>query len=572
MMTLVEVKKMKRSSIITDLSLRTTPHRALLKALGLSNQDFSKPLVAVVNSWNEIVPGHMHLKDLACAVKQGIWESGGVPLEFNTIAICDGIAMGHPGMRYPLVSRELIADSIEAMLEAHCFDAACYIASCDKIVPAMLMAAVRCNIPGIMVTGGPMQHFDSNGEHYTYSYTWQVDQMFREGKISPEERQYFEDHLCPGAGACAGLFTANTMQILAESMGFVLSGTATIPAVDAAKISAARRAGNQLMELFQNEITPRDIITEKALENALTTLMATGGSTNAALHLPAIAREMDISLDLGIFNDFSDKTPLLVKINPSSSVSIPDFHADGGVPVILKELLISGKIHGDVLTVNGEPLEKILENIPPSSEVRRQYIRPCSNPYSPHGGLVVLKGTLAPAGSILKLSAIKTTKLFFEGTARVFDSEETAVNAILSDDLGDVTILIIRYEGPKGGPGMREMLAATEALCNANLDENVVLITDGRFSGVTRGPCIGHVSPEAAECGPIALVENGDLLQIDIEHRLMNFVDLTPDQLQQRESQFQFPLSYQEKIKNLKGILKQYIKSVQSASGGAVRD
>ena len=535
------------------------PHRALFKAAGLTDSDLEKPLIAVANSWNEIIPGHVHLDKLAEAVKQGVREGGGTPLEFNTIGICDGIAMGHEGMRTPLPSREIIAASVELMIEAHQFDAMVAIAACDKIEPGMVMAALRLNIPTIFVTGGCMLAGEWKGRRLGINHLFEAISKAKKGEISEEDLKGLEDYGLPGPGSCAGLYTANTMAILIEALGLSLPGAGTAPAVSAERVRIARESGKQIMYLLEHDIKPRDIVTYEAVENAIRVDMALGGSTNSVLHLMAIAHEAGVKLSLEDFDEISKTTPVLAKINPAGPYFVEDLHRAGGVLAVMKEL--EPLLNLDVLTVTGKTLKELLKDV----KVRdREVIRSRDNPYSKEGGIAILWGSLAPEGAVVKQSAVAPEMLKFEGEAIVFDREEDAVKAILDGKIKEGQVIVIRYEGPKGGPGMREMLAATSAITGAGLEKSVALITDGRFSGATRGPCIGHVSPEAAEGGPIALVKNGDIISIDIPNRRLD-LKVPPEELEERKKHWKPP---EPKVKT--GYLRLYSSIAESASKGAV--
>ncbi len=535
------------------------PHRALFKAAGLTDSDLEKPLIAVANSWNEIIPGHVHLDKLAEAVKQGVREGGGTPLEFNTIGICDGIAMGHEGMRTPLPSREIIAASVELMIEAHQFDAMVAIAACDKIEPGMVMAALRLNVPTIFVTGGCMLAGEWKGRRLGINHLFEAISKAKKGEISEEDLKGLEDYGLPGPGSCAGLYTANTMAILIEALGLSLPGAGTAPAVSAERVRIARESGKQIMYLLEHDIKPRDIVTYEAVENAIRVDMALGGSTNSVLHLMAIAHEAGVKLSLEDFDEISKTTPVLAKINPAGPYFVEDLHRAGGVLAVMKEL--EPLLNLDVLTVTGKTLKELLKDV----KVRdREIIRSRDNPYSKEGGIAILWGSLAPEGAVVKQSAVAPEMLKFEGEAIVFDREEDAVKAILDGKIKEGQVIVIRYEGPKGGPGMREMLAATSAITGAGLEKSVALITDGRFSGATRGPCIGHVSPEAAEGGPIALVKNGDIILIDIPNRRLD-LKVPPEELEERKKHWKPP---EPKVKT--GYLRLYSSIAESASKGAV--
>ncbi|MEM1577075.1 MAG: dihydroxy-acid dehydratase [Archaeoglobaceae archaeon] len=552
-----------RSEVVFGGPLRVG-HRALARCLGFTEEDFRKPVVAVVNSWNEVVPGHVHLDKIAQFVKMGIRERGGVPLEFNTISICDGIAMGHKGMRASLPSREVIADSIELMIEAHGFDAMVCIATCDKIVPGMLMASARLDIPTVFVLGGSMLPFLPTygifkGRKMTAIDVAEVFEMMQRGEIDAEYSKYIEENICTTAGACAGMFTANTMQCLTEALGLTLPMMSTTPAVYSAKFRLALEAGRVVMDAFRKDIKPSDILTEKAFENAIAVDMALGGSTNTVLHLPAIARELGIKISLENFDKISRKVPHLCGIAPGGEYTIFDFHNAGGVPALLKR--IEGFINKDCLTVTGKRIGEIIENAQIHDE---EVIRPLNNPIHREGGIAILYGNIAPKGAVVKTSAISDKMMKFRGKARVFDSEEDAVAAILGREINDGEVIVIRYEGPKGGPGMREMLTATTVLMLSGLGETVALVTDGRFSGATKGPCIGHVSPEAAEKGPIAVLRDGDEIEIDIPSRRLS-VALEEKEIDKRLRKIP---DFEPKVK--KGCLYRYSRNAASADEGGV--
>ena len=537
------------------------PHRALMKALGFLDEEMEKPFIGVVNSWNEYIPGHVHLDKLAEAVKAGIRLAGGVPLEFNTIGVCDGIAMGHEGMKYSLVSREIIADSIEIMAKAHQVDALVFIASCDKIVPGQLMASLRLNLPSIFVTGGAMCPGFVNDTLVDLISVFEGVGAFKAGKISKDELKALEDEACPGPGSCAGLFTANTMSCLTEALGLSLPGCGTSLAIDAKKLRLAKLSGIKIVELLNKGITPRQIATLDAFKNAIRVDMAIGGSTNTALHLPAIANEAGIKLDLDLFDELSKDTPHLVNLRPGGKHFILDLDRAGGVQAVM--LKLKEKLNLNCLTVTGKTLGENLKSFKIlNPKKNKEVIRDLDDPYHKEGGLAILKGTLAPRGSIVKQSAIAKDMLKFEGRAKVFNSEEESLEAVLAGEIREGDIVVIRYEGPKGGPGMREMLAVTSAILGMGL-KKVALITDGRFSGGTRGPCIGHVSPEAAEGGPIAIVEDGDLIRVDIPARRLDLL-LSEEEIKERLE------SWKPLRKKLSGVLSRYAKLVSSADKGAI--
>lgn len=543
--------------------IERAPHRALFRALGLCEEDFSKPFIGVVNSFSEVVPGHIHLRTIARAVKEGVRSCGGVPFEVNTIAVCDGIAMNHPGMKYSLPSRELIADSVEILAIAHAFDGLVFIPNCDKVVPGMLMAAVRLNIPSIFVSGGPMlagrrlrkgqaQFLDVN------SVFVGVGKVVR-GEMSEAELAELEALACPGCGSCAGMFTANTMNCLTEALGMGLPGNGTIPAVDARRVGLAYEAGRQVMSLVTRGVLPRDVVTKESIYNAFAVDMALGGSTNSVLHLMAIASEAGVKFSLSEVDEISRRVPHICKISPASDYHIEDLDMAGGIPAIMRE--ISDHLNLKVMTVLGKPLAEVIKN----AQVHdRRVIRPVSSPYSPTGGLSVLFGSLAPDGAVVKSAAVVPQMLVHEGPARVFDSEEVAVAAIMGGQVKPGDVVVIRYEGPKGGPGMREMLTPTSLLSGMGMDDKVALITDGRFSGATRGAAIGHVSPEAAEGGPIAAIVDGDIIRIDIPSRRLE-VKVTKEEINKRLRKLP---PFQPRVDS--GYLRRYAEKVSSASTGAV--
>ena len=543
--------------------IERAPHRALLRAVGCSSDDWDKPFIGVINSFSEIVPGHIHLQTIAKAVKEGIRSRGGVPFEVNTIAVCDGIAMNHPGMKYSLPSRELIADSVEILAQAHAFDGLVFIPNCDKVIPGMLMAAIRLNLPSVFVSGGPMlagKFVQGNTARSVDLITvFQAVGEVARGKMTEAELQELEMVACPGCGSCAGMFTANTMNCLSEALGMALPGNGTIPAVEARRRQLAYKAGQQLMETLAKDIRPRDVITRDSLYNAFAVDMALGGSTNSVLHLAAIAHETGIDFTLSLINEISDSVPNICKISPASDYHIEDLDLAGGIPAIMHEL--SGLLKLEANTILGKPIGDIARK---AKVKNRKVIRPLSRPYAPTGGISILFGNLAPDGSVVKSAAVAPEMLVHRGPARVFNSEEEATAAIMKGEFKSGEVIVIRYEGPKGGPGMREMLAATSLLSGMGMDKKVALITDGRFSGGTRGAAIGHVSPEAAEKGPIAALRNGDIININIpDHKLK--VELSQKELKQRLASLP---AFKSKIKT--GYLKRYSDKVSSASTGAV--
>jgi dihydroxy-acid dehydratase len=537
-------------------------HRALLKGTGVTEKDMKKPLIAVVNSYTDINPGHVHLNAIATQVKQGIAAAGGLPREFNTIAVCDGIAMGHEGMKMSLPSRELIADSIEVMVTAHGFDAMVCITTCDKIDPGMMMAAARLNIPTIFVLGGPMEPGCPKWGHFK-DKTITVQELFEAaslavgGKISDEEVKYLED-ICCGPGACGGMFTANTMQCIIESIGMTLPYMATANATGMERAKLAKEAGEKIMELLEKGITPRMILTEAAFNNAIAADMALGGSTNTVLHLKAIAEECGIDLPLDLFDEISKKTPHLCNMAPAGPLKITDLHEAGGIPGVLKRL--GDKLDTSVLTTSGKTLKENLEGVLIHDD---QVIRTFENPIHETGGIAIMRGNISPGGGVAKLAAIDPSMWEFTATAKCFDTEEESLKAIHGGEIVNGDIVIIRYEGPKGGPGMREMLAATSAVMGYGLDK-VALLTDGRFSGASRGPCIGHISPEAAVGGPIALIQDGDKLTIDVPNRKLH-LDISDEEMAKRKAAWK-----PRPPKVTTGYLSRYAKLVTSADKGAI--
>jgi dihydroxy-acid dehydratase len=543
--------------------LERAPHRSLLKAVGLTDEEMALPFIGVVNSWNEVIPGHIHLDKLAEAVKAGIRMAGGVPFEFNTIGICDGIAMGHTGMKNSLPSRELIADSIELMVEAHQFDGMVMISSCDKIVPGQLMAAGRLDIPTIVVTGGPMMPGIVGDEPRDLITLFEAVGARQNNKLSDEELKILEDCSCCGAGSCAGLFTANTMACVTEALGLSLPGCGTAHAVDAKKTRIAKHSGMKLLELVGKEITAKQIVTQASLDNAIRIDMAIGGSTNTALHLPAIALEFGLELSLSRFDEISRETPHLINLRPGGDRYLIDLERAGGVPAI--QMRLQEKLNMDTLTVTGKTLgENLKEYIIINPRANKEIIATLASPIHAEGGIAVLYGSLAPNGSVIKQTAVSQKMLCHEGTARVFDGEEEAMKAVMGKKIKPGDCVVIRYEGPKGGPGMREMLSSTAAIAGMGLVDSVALITDGRFSGGTRGLSIGHVSPEAAEGGPIALVREGDTIEIDIPNRALN-LKVSNEELEKRRKSWKAPAP-----KVTRGYLARYRKQVGSADKGAV--
>ena len=537
-------------------------HRSLFYAMGYTEEELKKPLIGVCCAANEIIPGHMHLDTIAQAVKYGILEAGGTPIEFPAIGICDGIAMGHDGMKYPLASRELVADSVEAVANGHAFDGLVLIPNCDKIVPGMLMAAARLNIPAVVVSGGPMLPGRMNGKDISVSTVFEAAGRFESGQICAAELSEIEHCACPGCGSCSGLFTANTMNCLTEVLGMGLPGNGTIPAAyNGQRIAVAKHAGMAIMNLVEKNIRPRDIMTAVAFDNAITVDMAIGGSSNTALHLPAIAHEAGIELPLSRFDVISKKTPYLTKLSPGGSHHIIDLNEAGGISAVMNELDKLGLINKECITVCDKTIG---ETIAKARITRPDVIHTVEEPYRKTGGIAVLTGNIAPECSVVKESAVAEEMLKHSGPAKVFDSEDEAIAAICGKQIEKGDVVVIRYEGPKGGPGMREMLNPTSVLAGMGLDKDVALLTDGRFSGATRGACIGHISPEAREGGNIALIQNGDIIEIDIPNRSLN-VKLSEEELAERRANWVCP---PPKVKS--GYLARYAALVTSAATGAV--
>lgn len=541
--------------------IEKAPHRSLFKAMGYTDEEISRPLIGIANSKSEIIPGHTHLDIITEAVKAGIRMAGGTPVEFGAIGVCDGIAMGHVGMKYSLATRELIADSCEAMGLAHSFDGMVFIPNCDKIVPGMLMAAARINVPSVVVSGGPMLSVKRGGKFLDLNSVFEAVGAYKAGKMSEEDVLDCENYACPSCGSCSGMFTANSMNCLTEVLGLGLPGNGTIPAVYAERLRLAKYAGMKVMEMVEKNIRPSDILTEKAFENALTVDMALGCSTNSILHLPAIANEAGVEINLDIVNDISGKVPNLCKLAPAGYHHVQDLYAAGGVQAVMKELSKKNLLHLDLMTVTGKTVR---ENIEEAEVLDYDVIRSVDNPYSKTGGIAVLRGNLAPDGAVVKRAAVAQEMLVHKGPARVFDSEDDAIKAIYEGKINKGDVVIIRYEGPKGGPGMREMLGPTSAIAGMGLDKDVALITDGRFSGATRGASIGHVSPEATEGGHIAVVREGDIIHIDINEGKLN-VEISDAELQARLKEWKAP-----EPKITKGYLGRYARLVTSASTGAV--
>lgn len=537
------------------------PHRSLLKGMGYTDEELKRPIIGVVNAKNESIPGHIHLDRIAEAVKSGIHMAGGTPVEVPCIGVCDGTAMNHRGMNYSLPSRELVADGIESMAEANAFDAMVLIPNCDKIVPGMLMAAARVNIPTVVVSGGPMLAGRQKGKTLDLTMMFEAVGSVRAGTMTEEELYEMEGHACPGCGSCSGMFTANSMNCLTETLGMGLPGNGTIPAVYGERIRLAKESGWKVMEVLDRGLLPRDIMTQEAFENALTVDMALGCSTNSVLHLPAIAHEADIVIDLDIVNTISSSTPNLCKLSPAGPHHMENLYEAGGVQAVMKELASKSLLHLNLPTVSGKTIGEIVER---AQVLDRNVIRLVDKPYSSTGGIAVLRGSLAPDGAVVKRSAVAPEMMVHQGPARVFESEEEAYQAILRGQINKKDVIVIRYEGPKGGPGMKEMLSPTAAIAGMGLDKDVALITDGRFSGATRGASIGHVSPEAMAGGPIAIVEEGDMISINIPEGKLDVL-LEDGALQDRIKKWKAPAS---KISH--GYLGRYARMVTSANTGAV--
>jgi dihydroxy-acid dehydratase len=541
------------------VGVQRAPHRALLKALGITDNEMCKPFIGVVNSFTNIVPGHMHLNQVANSVKEGIISAGGVPFEFNTIGICDGIAMGHNGMRYSLPSRELIADSVEVMVQAHRFDGIVLISTCDKITPGMLMAAARLNIPAIMVTGGPMLSGVYKGKKVGTDSMFEAIGKVAAGKMDEEELKCLEDVACPSCGSCNGLFTANTMACVTEALGMSLTGCATPLAVSAERLRIAKATGERVVGLVKEDLKPLDILSLNAFENAIMVDMALGGSTNTVLHVTAIANEAGVNLQLSLFDKLSKRVPHICSMIPSGPYDMKDLGEAGGIPAVMK--VLEDSLHLNSITVTGKNIKENIESVVVNNP---EVIRSLDNPVHREGGIAVLKGNLAPDGGVVKAAGISTNMMVHSGPAKTFDSEEDAMQAILAKKICIGDVVVIRYEGPKGGPGMREMLSPTATIAGMGLSESVALITDGRFSGATRGPCIGHVSPEAAVGGPIGLLKDGDIIEIDVPKRKLN-VKLSEEELSKRAK------AWTAKKPNVtKGYLVRYSQVVQSAHKGSV--
>ncbi len=541
--------------------LEKYPHRSLLKAMGLTDREIEQPFIGVANAYNELIPGHIHLDKITQAVKAGVRLAGGTPLEFGVIGVCDGLAMHHQGMKYSLPSRELICDSIEVMAMAHPFDGLVLVANCDKIVPGMLMAALRLNIPAILISGGPMLAGQYRDRKVDLITVFEGVGAVKAGRMNETELAELADCACPGCGSCAGMFTANSMNCLSEAIGLALPGNGTIPAVHAARFRLAKEAGMKIMELVEKGLLPRQIATLEAFQNAMAVDMALGCSTNTVLHVPAIAREAGIDLNLGQFNDISERTPHLCHLSPGGPHHLEDLDRAGGVPAVMKVLLEAGLASGEPLTSTGQ---RVAENLARARVLDDTVIRPVDRPYRKEGGIAILHGNLAPEGAVVKQSGVAPEMLVNEGTARVFESEEEATEAILGGRIKPGEIIVVRYEGPKAGPGMREMLTPTSSIAGMGLDKEVALLTDGRFSGGTRGAAIGHISPEAADGGPIAFIQEGDRIRIDIPQKTLTLL-VEEAELAQRKAAWRPP---EPKIKH--GYAARYSRMVSSGSTGAV--
>jgi dihydroxy-acid dehydratase len=537
------------------------PHRSIFKSLGFTDREVERPIIGVVNSFNELIPGHMHLNSITAAVKSGILMNGGTPQEFCTIGVCDGVAMNHVGMKYSLATREIIADSIEAVAMAHPFDGLVLVPCCDKIVPGMIMAALRLNIPALVISGGPMMAGKFKGDDIDYSTCYEAIGKYQKGKLDDNDMKQIENEACPTCGSCAGMFTANSMNCLSEAIGIALPGNGTIPAVYSKRLRLAKEAGFRAMELVKDDIRPRDIVNDTSVRNALAVDMALGCSTNTILHLPAIANEAKVPFSLELVNEISNSTPNLCKLSPAGKHHLQDLYAAGGVEAVMNELYKNGLIDGKVITVSGKDAAG---NVSSAEILDREVIRTVKDPYIKDGGLAILFGNLAPEGCVVKRSAVDPSMYYHKGKARVFSSEEESLDAIMGGRIKKGDVIVIRYEGPKGGPGMREMLAPTSAIAGIGMDKDVALITDGRFSGATRGASIGHVSPEAQAGGPISIVQEGDMIEINIQEYSISL--LVPDEeMKKRTVSWKAP-----EVKIKEGYLARYSKLVQSAARGAV--
>lgn len=542
--------------------LEKAPHRSLFKAIGYTDEELRRPIIGICNSANEVIPGHIDLDKIAQYVKDGIRMAGGTPVEFSTIGVCDGIAMNHEGMKYSLPSRELIADSAEVMATANPYDGMVFIPNCDKIIPGMMMAAVRLNIPSIIISGGPMLPGKmKDGRKVDLISVFEGVGKVKIGQMTESELSEIEDCACPSCGSCSGMFTANSMNCMSEVLGLGLPGNGTIPAVYAERFRLAKAAGMKIMELVEKNICPRDIVNQKALENAISVDMALGCSSNTVLHLTAIAYEAGLDVDLELFNKISERIPHICHLSPAGPHYILDLYEAGGVQAVIRQLADAGQIHTDNITVTGKTVK---ENIEKAKVYDSEIIRPLDRPYHEKGGLAVLHGNIAPNGGVVKQSGVSEEMMFHEGPARIFNTEEDAYNAIMGGKIKEGDVVVIRYEGPKGGPGMREMLSPTAAICGMGLDKSVALLTDGRFSGGTRGPCIGHISPEAQEGGPIAFVEEGDIITVNITDKKLD-VKISDEEFEKRKKAWVKP-----ELKVRTGYLSRYAKLVSSADKGAV--
>jgi dihydroxy-acid dehydratase len=551
---------MMRSDRMTK-GIEKAPHRSLFSAVGMLPEELERPIIGIANSASELIPGHIHLHRIAQAVKDGVRMAGGTPFEFGTIGICDGIAMNHEGMKYSLGSRELVADSVEVMGKAYPFDGMVLIPNCDKIIPGMMMAALRLNIPTVIISGGPMLAGHYKGRPVDLITVFEGVGKVTAGLMAEEELEELAGCACPGAGSCSGMFTANSMNCLSEALGIGLPGNGTIPAVHSARIKLAKMAGKAILGLIEKDITPRQIMTIEAFRNAITVDMAFGGSSNTALHLPAIAHEAGIDLPLSLFDEISETTPHICYMSPAGPHHLEELNDAGGVYAIMKELSGKGLINGSCLTVEGRSVNELIAQ---ASVFDSNVIRPLERPYHARGGLAVLKGSLAPSGAVLKIAGVSDNIRRFTGQAKVFNSEEETMAAIMEGKVKAGDAVIVRYEGPKGGPGMREMLTPTSVLCGQGLDQDCALITDGRFSGGTRGLCIGHVSPEAAEGGPIGLLKDGDTIEIDLDKKTMNVL-VSPEEMSRRRDEWKRP---EPNIKE--GYMARYASMVTGAASGAV--
>jgi dihydroxy-acid dehydratase len=556
-----EGKMGKLRSEAVKKGLEKAPHRSLLKALGYTDQELELPMIGVVNSFNEIIPGHMHLNEITDCVKAGVRMSGGTPVEFPCIGVCDGIAMNHSGMKYSLASREIIADSIEIMVEAHQLDAIVLVTACDKIVPGMLMAAARLDVPAIVVSGGPMLAGLFRGKKVSLLNMFEAVGSVQAGRMTMEDMAEMEESVCPGCGSCAGMFTANSMNCLTEAIGMALPGNGTIPAVSSARRRLAKLSGMRIVEMVREDLRPSQILTPEAFENGLAVDMALGCSTNTVLHLPAIAREAGVEIDLEKINEISKNTPNLCRLSPIGDHFLEDLDEAGGIPAVMQELATKNLLRLQARTVAGKTIG---EQIKGKKIVRPEVIRSTDDPYTPDGGIAILKGNLAPDGAVVKKAGVDANMLVHRGPARVFNSEEMSMRAIMDGKIQKGDVVVIRYEGPKGGPGMREMLTPTATIAGMGLEKDVVLLTDGRFSGATRGGSIGHISPEAAEGGPIAILQDGDIIEVDIPQNKLN-VELTEAEIEKRLAAWQPPPP-----RVTKGYLARYARLVSSASTGAV--